>query len=139
MKVLLRSREIHRQLLEVKVPRVPLVALAISLGFVAGALIIQSIPKTFYEQPILTLRIMKDFPIGTNVLPIDTADAQKQFEQFGWGKEPARIVGYETIKLRGRAIMLCQIRTQRGAGYTLAVNPSWITRPRDKEYRKESN
>jgi len=69
---------------------------------------------------------MNNFPVGASVLPKNTPQAKELFEQLGWWKEPAVIVGYETITYKQELITLCKIRTHRGEGHVLAVNPSWL-------------
>jgi hypothetical protein len=111
-------------------------SLALTVGFVAGvtlqtltgALPTHHVPQTLFTNPQLTLQLMREFPIGADVLPVETSRAREQFEKQGWWQEPAVVTGYEAIKMQGEVIMLCQVRTQKGAGYTLSVNPSWIRR-----------
>lgn len=112
--------------------------LALFLGFIIGvtssnsvtiALSTYSIPRTSFTNPVLTWRMLKQYPLGSSVLPVNTPQAREQFENLGWWQEPGVIVGYEAIRMNGEVIMLCQVRTQKGAGYILAVNPSWIKSP----------
>ena len=104
-------------------------ALTFSIGFVSAGLAKQSIPKTLFTSPISTLTLMKNFPVGASVLPKNTPQAREQFESIGWWHEPAVVVGYDTITYKQELITLCQIRTQRGEGNLLAVNPSWLEVP----------
>jgi hypothetical protein len=99
------------------------------VGFVSAGLAKQSIPKTVFTSPIPTLTLMKNFPVGASVLPTNTPAAKELFEQFGWWQDPAVIVGYETITYKQEMITLCQIRTHRGKGRLLTVNPVWFEVP----------
>jgi hypothetical protein len=95
-------------------------------SFGCGIFYSKTIPRTIFYHPLTTLRLMKVFPLGTNVVPINTPEAKAQFEQFGWATEPAIVVDYETVTLQGKEILLCHVRTHRGTGYILSVNPDWI-------------
>jgi hypothetical protein len=113
-----------------KCTRVLCASFAVLLSFGLGTFYSQYIPKTIFTSPASTIRMMQTFPIGTAVAPIDTPEARKQFEPFGWGREPAVIVGYETVTFREHEIILCQVRTHRGTGHVITVNPEWINRAR---------
>jgi hypothetical protein len=103
--------------------------LTFCVGLVSAGLAKQSIPKTVFTNPIPTLSLMKNFPVGESVRPKNTPQARELFEQFGWWHEPATVVGYETITYKQELITLCQIRTHRGEGHLLTVNPSWFEVP----------
>lgn len=101
-------------------------AITFCLGLVFTGFAKHRIPKTLFTNPITTVTLMKDFPVGASVLPKNTPHAKELFEQFGWWREPAVVVGYDTITYKQELITLCQIRTQRGEGHLLTVNPSWL-------------
>jgi hypothetical protein len=109
--------------------KLPLLVSALLMSFGCGIFYSRNIPSTLFSHPLTTLRLMQLFPVGTNVAPINTPEARKQFEQFGWGTEPAVVVDYEAVTLQGKEVMLCHVRTHRGTGYILSVNPEWISRP----------
>ena len=81
------------------------------------------------ENALSTLSLMNNYPVGASVLPKNTPQAREQFEPIGWWHEPAVVVGYDTITYKQELITLCQIRTQRGEGHLLAVNPTWLEAP----------
>lgn len=101
-------------------------AVTFCVGFVSAGLAKQSIPKTVFTNPVPTLSLMNNFPVGAPVLPKNTPQARELFEQFGWWQEPGVVVGYDTITYKQELITLCKIRTHRGEGHILAVNPSWL-------------
>jgi hypothetical protein len=102
------------------------VLILILISFLLGLIVSQRIPRTTFTHPLLTWRVMNSFPIGADVLPINTPQAKEQFERLGWWREPAVVVGYEAVSLQNKVIMLCQIRTRQGTGYIVSVNPSWL-------------
>ena len=102
------------------------VLILILVSFLLGLAVSQRIPRTAFTHPLLTLRVMNSFPVGADVLPINTPQAKEQFERLGWWREPAVVVDYEAVSLQNKVIMLCQIRTRQGSGYIVSVNPSWL-------------
>lgn len=102
------------------------VTLTFCVGFLSGVFSRQSIPKTLFTRPILTLEMMKSFPIGSSVLPKNTPQAKEEFAPLGWWREPAVVVGYDTITYKQEVIIVCQVRTHQGEGDVLIVNPSWL-------------
>lgn len=108
--------------------RLVFVFLAVAASFTAGVYYSRTLPRTLFSRPVETLRLMKDYPVGTDVYPLSTRDAREHFKRYGWGDEPAVIVGYEAVTFKEEDLMLCNIKTHRGAGLTLAVNPQWIAR-----------
>lgn len=102
------------------------IALAMLASFGCGVFYSKKIPGTLFSSPLATLRMMNAFPVGASVVPISTHEAREQFERFGWGTEPALVVDYETVTFQNKEIMLCHVRTHRGTGYVLSVNPEWI-------------
>jgi hypothetical protein len=106
--------------------RLLFVLLAMAASFAAGIHYGRMIPSTLFSRPVETIRLMNDYPIGLDVYPLNSRDAREHFMQFGWGDEPAVVVGYEAVTFKEKELMLCDVRTHRGAGLTFAVNPKWI-------------
>jgi hypothetical protein len=94
------------------------------LGFVLGVFS-TFLPKTLFTQPVQTVRLMRSFPLGSTVMPKDTPQAREQFQPFGW-REPAVVVGYDTVTYKRQVIMLCRVRIHENEGDVLTVNPSWL-------------
>ncbi len=109
----------------------------IFLGLLCGFALGRYLPTTTLEHPVLTYQAYKIHPIGSKVYPINTKEAQEQFQNFGWyteefsksparDREPAIIVDYEFISFEGNGFLIYRIRTMNGRGYVLGINQSWI-------------
>jgi hypothetical protein len=122
-------------------------SVALTLGFLigvasalpSGPLPARHVPRTLLTNPLLTLEMMREYPLGSDVLPVETSRAREQFESLGWWQEPGVVTGYEAIRMQGEVIMLCQVRTRRGTGYTLSVNPSWMRHSSESEEGRTAN
>jgi len=102
------------------------VILAVTISLAAGFYYGRTLPTTLFSHPVETWHLMEDYPVGSEVYPLSADAAREHFRQLGWGDDPAVVVGYETATFKEKELMLCSIRTHRGTGITLAVNPKWI-------------
>jgi hypothetical protein len=105
----------------------PVLIMIFFLGFFSGVFSTY-IPRTLFTQPVQTVTLMRTFPLGSTVVPKDTPQARDQFQPFGWSREPAVVVGYDTVTYKQQVILLCQVRMHQGEGDLLTVHPSWLER-----------
>ncbi len=103
-----------------------LIAFVMLFLFALGVYVGQKLPSVAFSHPIETYKIMKAFPVGTEVNTLETPEAKELFMSSGLWGEPGVVVGYEAVMLREKLLMDLQVRTKRGRGYTIVVNPSWI-------------
>lgn len=101
----------------------------IVIGFVLGIYVDNRLPSTFFTHPVLTYRMMHEYPIDSYVVHKDTEEARELFAKVGWDGDPALIVAYEVIMMRGEEYLICQVRPRRGRGNIIAVSPSWFDDP----------
>lgn len=126
MDVIRKSERLDSECGTIDGRRLVYVLLVVMTSFASGIYCGRNLPTTLLTRPAATLRLMREYPIGSDVYPLNTHDARDHFGRFGWGDKPATVVGYEAVTFKEKELMLCNVRTRQGAGLTLAVNPKWI-------------
>lgn len=103
---------------------------------VVGGVISRVLPSSFLEHPILTWKVMQQFPQGTMVVPNVSSEQEwdkHELKDFwlnlGFSPDqPAKVVDFETIRFGDHEKVNPLIRTHRGSGFIVCLSDTWLTK-----------